>query len=184
MFRNVATGEVRRATAHAQNAARDMVPDAFDKAAWPVWECWGGGECYWHMTLAGDCVGGPRPVVAASPPAVDPLQVAIEALRSIYSGSAVTGRWIDADGEAHGHDEAEPDEGCYNRDAPPDGYDTDGYCGFDDDRPDPAGGEELIPVDWEAYTRADQTDWLDSCASLARAALVKMGVPVAIEGEG
>jgi hypothetical protein len=63
MFRNVETGEIRRATAHAQNAARDMIPDAYDKSVWPKWECWEGGQCVWHCTEDGILHNGPRPAL-------------------------------------------------------------------------------------------------------------------------
>lgn len=114
-------------------------------------------------------------------PAVDPLAVAIKALREVHSGASVTGRWFDPEeSEAVGHDDG-PEAGYYDRDNPPEGYDADGYCGFDDDRPDP--DEPLKPCDWEAYTLEEQSDWLDTCAGIARAALAKIGVPLT-EGEG
>lgn len=115
------------------------------------------------------------------PTALDPLQVAIDALRVIYAGASVTGRWIDDSCEECGQDEAEPCDGFYDRDKPPAGYDADGYCGFDDDRPDPV--EPLKPATWEAYNGEEQDAWLYTCADQARHALATIGVPVTA-GEG
>lgn len=61
MFYNIETKQVKRATAHAMNAARDMIPEAYDGTLWLHWECWQGGECLWHRTEDGETHQGARP---------------------------------------------------------------------------------------------------------------------------
>lgn len=108
------------------------------------------------------------------------LAECIEALRSIYSGSSIEGRWLDDDGEAGSHDEAAPGDGLYDRDNPPDGYNAKGWCGAG-----VAPAEPLRPAYWELYTRGEQDGWVASCAATAKAVLEKIGVPLeAPGGEG
>ena len=79
-----------------------------------------------------------------NPPAMpqDPLSVAIHALRTIYAGASVTGRWLTVDGEEVGQDRAEPKPGYYDRDYPPSDYDSDGWSGEGE-----APAEPLRPCD-------------------------------------
>jgi hypothetical protein len=108
-------------------------------------------------------------------PPVDGLVVAIQALREIYDGCSVTGRWLSVEGhEAVGHNPTKPDTGYYDRDNPPADYDAEGWIGTDDD--DPGPDERLIPSEWEDYSLEEQSSWLRSCASTARRALEKLGV--------
>ena len=113
---------------------------------------------------------------ARKAPTIDPARL-IAALREIYAGSVVTGRWLEwskgYSDEAVGHDEAAPDAGYYDRNAPPDGYGRDGWQGEGD-----APAEPLIPAEWEAYDGAERDGWLSSVADLAHAALTECGISV------
>jgi hypothetical protein len=111
----------------------------------------------------------------------DKLAEVIEALRDIYRGSSVTGRWYCEDHrQAVGHDPVEPDEGYYDRDHPPPGYDAKGLLSNDDESADPA--ENLIPSEWEEYTIEEQSRWLRTCATIAKDTLEKLGIRVVDPG--
>lgn len=60
VFRNPATGELRRTTSHALiPAARALGIETvyklgqWDITPWMRWECWQGRECIWHYDEAG-----------------------------------------------------------------------------------------------------------------------------------
>ncbi|WP_316207474.1 hypothetical protein [Bradyrhizobium sp. SZCCHNR3118] len=67
VFKNPATGELRRSTSHALvPAARAVGIDAvlkngqWDLSPWLRWECWQRSECIWHYDDAGNIQTGSR----------------------------------------------------------------------------------------------------------------------------
>ena len=118
----------------------------------------------------------------------EPMQVAIQALRAIYDGSQVMGRWIDqltfdCPDENH-HNPGEPPAGYYDADNEPEEDDCDGDnappypYGTDVEHEDDlrlVGGQWLRPARWEEYTEEEQANWIESCGLTAREALEKLG---------
>lgn len=105
----------------------------------------------------------------------DALEDAIRALRVIYNGASVSGRWIcDRYGEAVGHDANAPDKSHYDRNNPPIGYNAAGWISAVDKGPVPP--DHLIPADWEPYTAQEQLSWLSTCAKIAKDTLEKLGL--------
>jgi hypothetical protein len=102
------------------------------------------------------------------------LVLAIEALREIYHGSSVTGRWLSVDDhyQAIGHNPTGPGPGYYDRDNPPAGYDAGGWIGTDNDDRNP--DKQLRPCEWDAYSLEEQLSWLATCARISRRALEKL----------
>ena len=102
------------------------------------------------------------------------LAEVVQALRDIYSGASVTGRWYCEElRQAVGHDPDEPDEGYYDRSQPPPGYDAGGCLRREDDPT-----ENLKSAEWEEYTLEEQSRWLRTCATVAKDTLEKLGVRV------
>lgn len=68
LFRCVVTGEVRNATAVANDVAREVLAAAWpeqnihDGELWVQWECWSGGRCLWHRLEDGTLTDGPRKI--------------------------------------------------------------------------------------------------------------------------
>jgi hypothetical protein len=120
---------------------------------------------------------GPSTAAAESGDATDRLAKAIDALRVIYAGASVTGRWYcPREVKCVGHDGDRPDAGYYDGRDPPDGYDAEGWIGTEDDDEEPA--ELLKPCEWEDFTLEEQSCWLETCADTARQALQTLGVPL------
>jgi hypothetical protein len=112
------------------------------------------------------------------------LAIAIQALREIKTGSAITGRWID-------QHTLEAIDDANDEDTVPDGY----YDTQDPPKPDPFGAPEpAVPADlhdhenlllvngawltaasWEAYDEEEQDQWISSVAGIAGRALTAMG---------
>jgi hypothetical protein len=118
----------------------------------------------------------------------DQLQVAIEALREIYNGCRVTGRWVDQLTYAgiDGDTPAEVPDGFFDADNEPNEDETEELppypAGTDEAYEDELrliGGRWLSPARWEEYTAEEQVEWIDSCEETARAALESLGASLA-----
>ena len=111
------------------------------------------------------------------------LAICIRALRIIYAGSIVTGRWYDEAADESLDDSTDAEAvppGYYDAANPPADYDAKGWCG-------PAGGKPqtpLLPAVWTEYTADEQVWWISDCSNTASAALEKVGVPLVESAAG
>jgi len=125
---------------------------------------------------------GPQKNGTAPAALIEALPEVIEALRVIYMGASVTGRWYyEEDDEVVGYDRSEPPQGYYDRYNPPTGYDADGWIDTHD--PDAKPDEPRMPCGWEEYTPREQSSWLETCARRAKQALERLGVPLVDEAD-
>lgn len=118
----------------------------------------------------------PNPIIST-----EMLAEIVQGLQDIYKGSSVAGRWYcDEHRQAVGYDPTSPDDGYYDSNHPPHGYDANGPVGEHDESASPA--ESLKPCEWEDYTPEEQRRWLRTCASVAKQTLEKLGVRVGDQG--
>ena len=104
----------------------------------------------------------------------DMLAEVIQVLQDIYNGSSVMGRWYcEEHRQTVGYDPEKPDEGYFDQNLPPPGYDANGCLGDNDET---AAAESFKPAEWEEYTPEEQSRWLRTCANLAKKTLKKLGV--------
>lgn len=108
-----------------------------------------------------------------APAPVDPVKLLTDALLTIYYGSTPSGRWLTLDGsDDAGSNKDDPDDGFYNFEEPPAGYNDEGWANGDDCPHDPP----LQPAEWHPFTAAEQRDWLETIAHEARRALITQGI--------
>jgi len=109
-----------------------------------------------------------------APAPVDPVKLLTDALLTIYQGSCTpSGRWLTLDGDDDaGSNVDHPDDGFYDSEEPPEGYNDEGWANGDDCPHDPP----LQPAQWHPYTASEQRDWLNTVAHEARRALLTQGI--------
>jgi hypothetical protein len=109
------------------------------------------------------------------------LAIATQGLLTIADGAGAEGCWVGDSEDALGHDPAAPDEGYYDSENPPEGYDKNGFVGWSDKtREEPTDDEELLPAEWSDYSLEEQSVWLKTCAYVAKTALVSIGASLPI----
>lgn len=98
-FRDSKSGDTATVDARSLNEAKYRLFGDRMGATWTIWECRDGHEVFYHYTVGGDCVKGPRPATVALDNMRDAArQLILEALDEVgrsTAGMPVTPGWTD-----------------------------------------------------------------------------------------